>query len=355
MRKHYGYDSYRGRSPLRTFLKATAVVLAVVLLLGVAALFFLEPYWVVSADGAQLRLPWSQQTPTPSAEPSLFSSSPVVVVTPEIQAPAYLHAAFLPGEALYDGSAAARLTEAGAEAALFDMKTDEGLLHYRSELPLADQAGVNPKDTALNAAILALNGTDGLYTVARVSCFRDNSLPKARNDMAVRSPAGNWRDNGGYRWLSPSSSDAQGYLIDICLELAGLGFDEILLDNAGYPVDGNLDYIVRNDAYDSALFPATVRGFYTDLAQRLKEQYPEVVLSVVTDRDTLEAAASEESGQTLSGMAERMDRIWVRDLGAAWAQCVQLLDEAGLSRPEVNLVSIDTQAGVSDRSWCLWP
>lgn len=261
MRKHYGYDSYRGRSPLRTFLKATAVVLAVVLLLGVAALFFLEPYWVVSADGAQLRLPWSQQTPAPSAEPSPFSSSPVVVVTPEIQTPAYLHAAFLPGEALYDGSAAARLTEAGAEAALFDMKTDEGLLHYRSELPLADQAGVNPKDTALNAAILALNGTDGLYTVARVSCFRDNSLPKARNDMAVRSPAGNWRDNGGYRWLSPSSSDAQRYLIDICLELAGLGFDEILLDNAGYPVDGNLDYIVRNDAYDSALFPATVRGF----------------------------------------------------------------------------------------------
>ena len=323
--------------------------------LGVAALFFLEPYWVVSADGAQLRLPWSQQTPAPSAEPIPFSSSPVVVVTPEIQTPAYLHAAFLPDEALYDGSAAARLTEAGAEAALFDMKTDEGLLHYRSELPLADQAGVNPKDTALNAAILALNGTDGLYTVARVSCFRDNSLPKARNDMAVRSPAGNWRDNGGYRWLSPSSSDAQGYLIDICLELAGLGFDEILLDNAGYPVDGNLDYIVRNDAYDSALFPATVRGFYTDLVQRLEEQYPEVVLSVVTDRDTLEAATSEESGQTLSGMAERMDRIWVRDLGAAWTQCVQLLDEAGLSRPEVNLVSIDTQAGVSDRSWCLWP
>ena len=355
MRKHYGYDSYRGRSPLRTFLKATAVVLAVVLLLGVAALFFLEPYWVVSADGAQLRLPWSQQTPAPYAEPIPFSSSPVVVVTPEIQTPAYLHAAFLPDEALYDGSAAARLTEAGAEAALFDMKTDEGLLHYRSELPLADQAGVNPKDTALNAAILALNGTDGLYTVARVSCFRDNSLPKARNDMAVRSPAGNWRDNGGYRWLSPSSSDAQGYLIDICLELAGLGFDEILLDNAGYPVDGNLDYIVRNDAYDSALFPATVRGFYTDLVQRLEEQYPEVVLSVVTDRDTLEAATSEESGQTLSGMAERMDRIWVRDLGAAWTQCVQLLDEAGLSRPEVNLVSIDTQAGVSDRSWCLWP
>ena len=188
-----------------------------------------------------------------------------------------------------------------------------------------------------------------------MSCFRDNSLPKARNDMAVRSPVGNWRDNGGYRWLSPSSSDAQGYLIDICLELAGLGFDEILLDNAGYPVDGNLDYIVRNDAYDSALFPATVRGFYTDLVQRLEEQYPEVVLSVVTDRDTLEAATSEESGQTLSGMAERMDRIWVRDLGAAWTQCVQLLDEAGLSRPEVNLVSIDTQAGVSDRSWCLWP
>ena len=157
------------------------------------------------------------------------------------------------------------------------------------------------------------------------------------------------------RWSSPASQAVQDYLVALMVELAQLGFDEILLDNAGYPVDGNLDYIVRNDAYDSALFPATVRGFYTDLVQRLEEQYPEVVLSVVTDRDTLEAATSEESGQTLSGMAERMDRIWVRDLGAAWTQCVQLLDEAGLSRPEVNLVSIDTQAGVSDRSWCLWP
>ena len=71
-------------------------------------------------------------------------------------------------------------------------------------------------------------------------------------------------------------------------------------------MDGNLDYIVRNDAYDSALFPATVRGFYTDLVQRLEEQYPEVVLSVVTDRDTLEAATREERGP---GSGRRLDTV----------------------------------------------
>ena len=192
--------------------------------------------------------------------------------------------------------------------------------------------------------------------MARVSCFKDDKLSDADRSLNITTNSGyRWTDPEGLKWSSPTSQTVRQYVAGVCAELAALGFDEILLDNAGYPVDGNPDYIVRNDAYDSALFPATVRGFYTDLVQRLEEQYPEVVLSVVTDRDTLEAATSEESGQTLSGMAERMDRIWVRDLGAAWTQCVQLLDEAGLSRPEVNLVSIDTQAGVSDRSWCLWP
>ena len=76
----------------------------------------------------------------------------------------------LPNSALYDGTAAQRVEAAGATAALFDMKADDGSLGYISGLALAIQAEASAADPALNAAIQLLNGGE-VYTVARVSCF----------------------------------------------------------------------------------------------------------------------------------------------------------------------------------------
>ena len=355
--KRFVYGSYRGRRSTTDVLKTVALILVVLVVLAVAGVWMAQKYIVYDDGGYHLELPFFQKE-GPAQEPEDFrvavepaASQPEE--TPEEGEP-LLATVTVPLSAVEDGSAEALAAQAGANSVLLDMKTDRGQLGFVSQLATAASAGVNAGQADINRQLQALNSGE-LYTVARLSCFRDHALAKDET-YAIRTNSGyRWTDPEELRWSSPASQAVQDYLVALMVELAQLGFDEILLDNAGYPVDGNLDYIVRNDAYDSALFPATVRGFYTDLVQRLEEQYPEVVLSVVTDRDTLEAATSEESGQTLSGMAERMDRIWVRDLGAAWTQCVQLLDEAGLSRPEVNLVSIDTQAGVSDRSWCLWP
>ena len=59
--KPYGYGSYRGRSRLRTVLKMIIVLLAVILVLAVAALLFLQRYMVFSADGVRFELPFLQQ------------------------------------------------------------------------------------------------------------------------------------------------------------------------------------------------------------------------------------------------------------------------------------------------------
>ena len=113
MRKNYGYDSYRGRSPLRSVLKWIIALLAAVLVLTVAALLWLQQFMVYSSEGGRLVFPWTEQN-TPSASPSAEWESPavsptVVVVTPEAPAPEYLHAALLPREALSDGTAEDRL------------------------------------------------------------------------------------------------------------------------------------------------------------------------------------------------------------------------------------------------------
>ena len=312
------YSSYRGRSPLSTPLKVIAIFLAVVLILSVAALFFLEPYWVYSADGGRLLLPWGQekeeeQTPLPSV------SQPMVVLTPEPEPEELLHAVLLPRSALTDGSVQTQLEQAGATAAIFDMKADGGTLAFVSASPLAVSAGVNAA-AGTNETITSLNAQEDLYTVARLSCFRDNTMPRQRNDLALRSSLGNWRDEDSIRWLSPAYAENQQYITDLCLELAGLGFDEILLDQ---------------------------------VAAALKAAYPQVRLSVVADPAALTADGTSQSGQALT-MASVVDRVWVWGLGEDRDACEELLAQAGLAEPKSDLVSIATQAGPEDRSWTIW-
>lgn len=357
MKNHYGYSSYRGRSTVRRVLTVIAILLFLVLALSLALLHFLEPYWVYSADGARLVLPWSApsapSTPQTTAAPPT-ASEPLVIVTPEPVLTPPIHALLLPREALSDGTAAEQLSAAGANAALFDMKGDDGTLAYVSSLELAATAHVTATDPDLNAAIESLNAADGLYTVARVSCFRDNTLPQYENTLAIRSRGGNWRDGGDYRWLSPSVPEARQYVLDICLELAALGFDEILLDHAAYPTDGDLDYIRKNEDYDAARLEPTVLEFYTQLAGALEESYPDVRLSVVASPDVFSLASDSSSGQSLE-MVSLMDRIWVRDLAGDRDACGELLSRYGLTDPVGGLVSLGAAPGEAEESWGVWP
>ena len=71
-----GYDSYHGRSRVRTFLKVLIVLLLVVLAVAVGALLWLEPYIDYSANGIKINLPFFQQK-----EPAPATGAPVVVTT----------------------------------------------------------------------------------------------------------------------------------------------------------------------------------------------------------------------------------------------------------------------------------
>ena len=304
-----GYDSYHGRNRFATFLKILIAVLALILILVLAALFFLEPYIVYSADGVRLELPFLQERQ--EEEPGV-SQPPVVVSTaqPTATAPVVEQSDFrgitLDGNALYDGTAAAQAEQAGANAVIFDMKADDGALAYISQLEMAQTAGMSAEDPAINAAIQLLT-TSELYTVARVSCFRDNSVPRWSNSWAVRSSGGNWRDEGDSRWLSVANEEARAYVVGICQELAELGFDELLLDNCGFPVAGRLDRIQTGDNYDPENLTGPVEAFFQELTAALAD-YPELKLSVVTT-PTLLSGEEDGSGLTLSLLEERACRV----------------------------------------------
>ena len=346
------YTGYRGRS--RSVLKGVIVALAVVLALAVAALIMLENQQVFSGEGLHLGNVGQSETPTPSDTTPLVvvTVSPSPTPTPEPTAPVRI--AGLPASALTDGTAAQQVQAAGASAAVFDLKGDDGVLQYVSSLTLAAQGGANGSGETRNADIQALNEGD-LYTVARVSCFRDNKVPYYVPTLGIKTNSNyNWRDGGDYRWLSPTNADARQYVTDICVELARLGFDEILLDNSAYPTDGHLEYIRKGDAYDAAQFETVVTDFYAQVKSALAA-YPDVRLSIVTDSATLLSGSNAISGQSVAGMTASADRLWV-ELGESTLTDVQTaLAGQGVELPADALVPIADAAGDASSSWATLP
>ena len=339
------YSGYRGRRTANDLLKRIALVLAVLVALVLGGLFLGQDYIVFTDNGLRLDLPFFRRETQEPLDPGSVS----VVVRPkepednepedqqpEEQQPVpeeAMAAVELPVSALLDGTAAQRLEEAGANSLILEMKDREGRLAWRSRQELAVQSGVPMGTEEMNEALRLWN-EGGVYTVARVCCFRDNTLPYQRNEVALRAGYGNWRDELGLRWLNPDSQAARTYLADLCEELAQLGFDEILLECCQFPCRGNLGAIVPNGSFADGGFETVMAGFLSQLGERL-EPYG-TVLSLRADRDALADGAA-GSGLTAAALESGVDRIWMEEDGQEPA-LVELLSQAGLSEPEQRLV-----------------
>lgn len=347
MRNSYGYDSYRGRSKLRTALTVLIVILLVVLLLAVAAFFLLQKYMVYTDDGqARLDLPFLQGEAVNARDPAPAASQDIVVVTaqpsatPEPTPPPSAVAAVRPVSLfranLTQGSAVQAVSAAGGDAALLNMKANDGTLGYASAVPLALSSGASAKEAGLNEQLRAVTGSD-LYTIARVSCFKDNKAPRNEPTLGVKTANNyNWRDGEDTRWLDPSLPAARQYVADLCVELADLGFDEILLDNAGWPLTGDVSGI-RSPGYAPETLSGTVETFYQEVRKALEGK--NVLLSVAVDAGSL-LGTDPLSGQSAALAGQYADRVYV--LGAEQeGNCDAALAQAGLSGGAVVYVDPD--------------
>ena len=174
------------------------------------------------------------------------------------------------------------------------MKTPDGALAWVSALPLAADCGASFDLPARNEALSALNQKAGVYTVAEVSCLRDDRLVRRRPDLALSGPGGSpWRDGNGGWWLDPANPAVAAYLTGLCRELADLGFDEILLTDfrspPGLPGAGAED------------LESLCRRLWDALADR------SVVLSVRAE--TAGPSLDADSGQTEALLAA-FGRVW---------------------------------------------
>ena len=229
-------------------------------------------------------------------EPAKLTSAPAVIQEEEA----------LPTQAVF--LSLEELDQASAfESVVVTMKEGDGALGYVSSLELAADLGASSGDPERNAALVALNQTPDLHTVALVSCLRDGAAAQAHGMALERVSGSPWLDETRTGWLDPAQPQVQEYLIGVCRELAQLGFDEILLTHCCYPTGGDQASLGLEEDRAAALetFCRQLQGALAD--------WP-VLLSVVGEEDG--GSLEPQSGQT-AGLLATFARVWAEEKDAA--------------------------------------
>jgi len=134
-------------------------------------------------------------------------------------------------------SALELLQETELNALVIDVKGDRGMIPYKSAIPLATEVGAQRIITVKDAGGLIKSLREkGVYTIARIVVFKDNLLALRRPDLAVKTQGGEiWRDRENLAWVDPFKKEVWDYNIDIAIEAAQYGFDEIQFDYVRFP------------------------------------------------------------------------------------------------------------------------
>lgn len=318
-KKHYGYQEYRGRGGGRGRMVLLFIIALLAVLLAAGTAFYLLVDIEYTPSGMVIHWPWGEEAPTPppSEEPELPSVAvevvepsptpdPTPTPTPE---PAYepIAAVTVTAAQLRDGSAAQAVAAAGGNALVVEMKGIKGRLAWQSQTELAAALWSNAADDLTAQAVRRLAADTELYLVARVQCFRDPLMASGWVGSLMTRGGNLWHDAQGVGWSSPASREAVDYLSALCLELADMGFDEILLDSAGYPDFGEVNVLaVSENRPEDRTVP--VAAFWERLSGELAEKG--AALSIQTTEDALRGDNA-FSGATAASLARYAARVWL--------------------------------------------
>ncbi len=135
-----------------------------------------------------------------------------------------------------------------------DLRDDLGLVYYDSQAPMAKELETTAPYVDMQA-VVAEAKRRGIYTIARIQLFsHDNVLADARPEWAIQERATGkvYADYPGpgirYAYLDPTNRNVWKYNIELAVEAAQFGFDEI-----------NFDYIRFPDIQDKASMATKLR------------------------------------------------------------------------------------------------
>ncbi len=194
-------------------------------------------------------------------------------------------------------------------AVVIDVKDDEGLMTYSSNLPDVEFTGANKnvriKD--INAVMKVLR-ENNIYSIARIVTFKDRRAGDKYANLAVKDTSGGiWRDRHGMSWLNPYNSESWDYIVDIAEEAATKGFNEVQFDYVRFPTDGNTKIIDYGASAAGKSKAEAIAEFLAYGRDRLSKKG--VVVSADVFGLVTTAADDMRIGQHLESIARSVDVI----------------------------------------------
>ncbi|MDR0800855.1 MAG: putative glycoside hydrolase [Endomicrobium sp.] len=148
----------------------------------------------------------------------------------------------------------------------------------------------------------------GIYTIARIVVFRDNTISKKKPELAVKNPDGTiWTDRKGVAWLDPYNEDTWDYNLEIAEKAVNIGFDEIQFDYIRFPSDGNTKNCCYSKPHSAAEALKALVGFLKEANRRLKPKGAKISIDVFG----LTTTATDDMGigQKIVEMTECVDYV----------------------------------------------
>ena len=125
-----------------------------------------------------------------------------------------------------------RLKELNYNTLMFDIN-DSGKIRYETSSRFAITNKIVNGTIPVKKLIYHLK-KKGVHSVARICCFNNWPLAYRRPDLRISSSSTNTPKELN-NWVDPESADVQDFIIEIAVELAKTGVDEINLDYARFP------------------------------------------------------------------------------------------------------------------------
>lgn len=128
-------------------------------------------------------------------------------------------------------------------AMVIDVKTDDGSITFKNEIPIADEMGITKNHISDVRGLINKLNENNIYSIARIVAFKDNGALEKRPDLYIKNQDGTvWRDGSKMKsgWLNPYNRDSWEYILQIAKGAAEIGFKEIQFDYFRFDTNGRL-------------------------------------------------------------------------------------------------------------------
>ena len=298
--------SYQAKTRLRKILIGLLMLALVLLVVWICWMVWLQRYIVFTRDGVVFAFDRStllleekaesQVTQPERITMELEIADETVPVQSQTLSGVYVDTELLTGQ-LEQVPAELAALEPGT-AVMLDVKSIFGNYYYSTQMTGGEQS--TAVDISAMDGLISTLAQGEAYLIARVPAFRDSAFALDNPSCGLALASGAlWTDEESCYWLDPANQMVVDHLIQLCRELQGLGFDEVVFSDFSFPESANI-------VYDGDRSAAVLEA-----ASRLQANLVEegITFSIETEDPALAAYAarvyiSEEDGARVQELAD---------------------------------------------------